>query len=82
MTASSFTSVSLEPPLILVCVNETAQLWPILKKAGRFTVNLLPEGHEHTSAHFAGQPIENYDPLSPEESPLHKGALSTLRFKT
>lgn len=35
MTASSFTSVSLEPPLILVCINETAQLWPLLEKAGR-----------------------------------------------
>lgn len=82
MTASSFTSVSLEPPLILVCINETAHLWPVLEKAGRFTVNLLPEGHEHTSAHFAGRPIEGYDPLSREESPVLKGALATLHCKT
>lgn len=78
MTASSFTGVSLNPPLILVCIAETSLLWPVLEKAGRFTVNLLPEGHEHTSAHFSGHTIEGYDPLSPEESPALKGALATL----
>ncbi len=82
MTASSFTSVSLEPPLILVCINETAQLWPVLEAAGRFTVNLLPEGHEQTSAHFAGRPIEGYTPLAGEESPVLTGALATLHCKT
>lgn len=82
MTASSFTGVSLNPPLILVCIAETALLWPVLEKAGRFTVNLLPEGHEHTSAHFAGQAIEGYDPLSREESPALKDALATLHCKT
>ncbi len=82
MTASSFTSVSLEPPLILVCINETAQLWPLLEKAGRFTVNLLAEGQEHTSAHFAGRPIEGYEPLSSEEIPALEGALATLHCQT
>ncbi len=82
MTASSFTSVSLEPPLILVCINETAQLWPLLEKAGRFTVNLLSEEQEHTSAHFAGRPIEGYEPLLGEEYPVLKGALASLYCKT
>ncbi|MER3482104.1 MAG: MFS transporter [Meiothermus sp.] len=82
MTASSFTSVSLEPPLVLVCVNQNAHIWPILEKAGRFTVNLLPEGHEHTSAHFAGRPIEGYDPLSGEGNPVLQGALATLHCRT
>ncbi|MCS7068066.1 MAG: flavin reductase family protein [Meiothermus sp.] len=82
MTASSFTSVSLEPPLILVCINENTQLWPLLEKAGRFSVNLLAEGHEHTSAHFAGRPIEGYDPLSRGESPTLEGALATLHCQT
>jgi flavin reductase (NADH) len=82
MTASSFTSVSLDPPLILVCVNEAAHLWPILQRAERFTVNLLPEGHEHTSGHFAGRPIDGYDPLIGEEYPVLEGALATLHCKT
>ncbi|GIW35097.1 4-hydroxyphenylacetate 3-monooxygenase reductase subunit [Meiothermus sp.] len=82
MTASSFTSVSLEPPLILVCINETAQLWPVLEQAGRFTVNLLAEGHEHTSAHFAGRPLDGYQPLTDEDSPALEGALATLYCRT
>lgn len=82
MTASSFTSVSLEPPLVLVCISETAHLWPTLEKARRFTVNLLPEGHEHTSSHFAGRPIDGYDPLTSEEIPVLEGALATLHCKT
>ena len=82
MTASSFTSVSLEPPLVLVCINQTAHLWPVLEAAGKFTINLLPEGHEHTSLHFAGAPIKGYDPLSPEEYPVLEGALATLFCKT
>jgi len=73
---------SLEPPLILVCINQTAHLWPVLEKAGRFTVNLLSEAHEHTSAHFAGQRIEGYDPLSHGESPVLEAALATLHCKT
>ncbi len=82
MTASSFTSVSLEPPLILVCIHQSAQLLPVLEKAGRFSVNLLAENHAHTSAHFAGQPIEGYQPLSSEETPALRGALATLYCRT
>ncbi|GEM83121.1 MAG: 4-hydroxyphenylacetate 3-monooxygenase reductase component [Meiothermus sp.] len=82
MTASSFTSVSLEPPLILVCINEGAQLWPVLEQAGRFTVNLLAEGHEHTSAHFSGRPLDGYQPLTDEDSPALEGALATLYCRT
>ncbi len=82
MTASSFTSVSLEPPLILVCVNQNAHLWPILEQAGRFTVNLLAEDHEHTSGHFAGRPIDGYDPLTGDEIPALQEALATLHCKT
>ncbi|RIH87133.1 4-hydroxyphenylacetate 3-monooxygenase reductase component [Meiothermus luteus] len=82
MTASSFTSVSLEPPLVLVCVNRSALLWPVLEKAGRFSVNLLKEGHEHTSAHFAGQPLKGYAPLNEEEVPALEEALATLYCRT
>lgn len=82
MTASSFTSVSLEPPLILVCINESTHLWPLLDRAGGFTVNLLAEGHEHTSAHFAGRPIDGFEPLSQEGSPVLEGALATLHCQT
>jgi len=53
LTASSFTSVSLHPPLILVCVSQKAQSYPAIKAAGRFAVNILSTGQEAVSRRFA-----------------------------
>ena len=53
MTASSFTSVSLEPSLILVCVDQEARLLPYLKRQGRFGVNILKDTQQALSEHFA-----------------------------
>ncbi|MER3479007.1 MAG: MFS transporter [Meiothermus sp.] len=76
MTASSFTSVSLEPPLILVCVDEDAHLLPVLERSGRFAVNILAQGQEPISAHFAGKPAPGLEPLGPDLA--IEGALATL----
>lgn len=53
LTASSFTSVSLDPPLILVCVSQKAQSYPAIRAAGRFAVNILCMGQEAVSRRFA-----------------------------
>ena len=53
LTASSFTSVSLHPPLILVCVSQKAQSYPAIQAAGRFAVNILSRGQESASRRFA-----------------------------
>ena len=53
MTANSFTSVSLDPPLILVCVDKKAQLLPLLKERQRFGVSILKEDQEAISEYFA-----------------------------
>ncbi len=53
LTASAFTSVSLIPPLILVCVDQQAQCYPALKAHGRFAVNILATDQEPLSRHFA-----------------------------
>lgn len=53
LTASSFTSVSLHPPLILVCVSQKAQSYPAIQAAGRFAVNILSWGQESASRRFA-----------------------------
>lgn len=76
MTASSFSSVSLEPPLILICIGEDAHLLPVLERSGRFAVNILAEGQERISDHFAGKPIPNLEPLGPDLAIA--GALATL----
>ena len=53
MTANSFTSVSLEPLLILVSVDEDARMLPLLKKKKRFGVSVLKVGQEKISEFFA-----------------------------
>jgi flavin reductase (DIM6/NTAB) family NADH-FMN oxidoreductase RutF len=53
MTANAFTSVSLDPPLILICVNRDALLHESVVLAGSFAVSVLGAGQEHLARHFA-----------------------------
>jgi flavin reductase (DIM6/NTAB) family NADH-FMN oxidoreductase RutF len=53
LTASAFTSVSLNPPMILVCVAQNAQSYETLRGADRFAVNILGGGQESLSNRFA-----------------------------
>ncbi|WP_018465799.1 4-hydroxyphenylacetate 3-monooxygenase reductase subunit [Calidithermus timidus] len=78
MTASSFSSLSLRPPLVLVCIDEGANLLGLLERSQRFVINLLAEGQQAVSNHFAGRPGTNLDfePLNPDLS--IEGALATL----
>lgn len=45
MAASSFTSVSLEPPLVSVCVARSSTTWPVLARADRLGVSVLASDH-------------------------------------
>jgi flavin reductase (DIM6/NTAB) family NADH-FMN oxidoreductase RutF len=53
MTANSFTSVSLEPPLVLVCVLRTARMHQAILDSGAFGVSMLAAGQEHIARYFA-----------------------------
>lgn len=53
MTANAFTSVSLDPMLILVCVDHKAKILPLLQKKKRFGISVLKHGHEAISEYFA-----------------------------
>jgi flavin reductase (DIM6/NTAB) family NADH-FMN oxidoreductase RutF len=53
MTANSFTSVSLDPMLILVCVDHRAKMLPLLEKKKHFGVSVLKAGQEAISEYFA-----------------------------
>jgi flavin reductase (DIM6/NTAB) family NADH-FMN oxidoreductase RutF len=53
MTANSFTSVSLEPMLILVCVDERAKILAMLQKKKRFGISVLKQGQQAISEYFA-----------------------------
>ncbi len=53
LTANSFTSVSLDPPLLLVCIANTAGTAPALRGATHFGVNVLQIGQQPASNRFA-----------------------------
>ncbi|MEK6711709.1 MAG: flavin reductase family protein [Nitrospinota bacterium] len=55
MTANAFASVSLEPPLVLVCVDHRANSLEIIRRAKRFAVNFLAEEQKALSDWFAGK---------------------------
>ena len=55
LTANSFTSVSLDPPLLLVCIANNAGSAAVLQQAERFAVNVLQIGQQPTSNRFAGR---------------------------
>jgi flavin reductase (DIM6/NTAB) family NADH-FMN oxidoreductase RutF len=53
MTANSFTSVSLDPPLILVCVDQHARLLSYVMEKRRFGLSILNESQQELSLYFA-----------------------------
>jgi flavin reductase (DIM6/NTAB) family NADH-FMN oxidoreductase RutF len=61
MTANSFTSVSLDPLLILVCIDHNARLLSYLKEQRRFGVNILKDSQQAFSEHFASPQLDPAD---------------------
>ena len=56
MTANSFTSVCMEPPVVLVCVAHGTNTFVFLEKVGRFGVNILRKEQEELGGYFAKRP--------------------------
>lgn len=53
MTASSFSSVSLDPPLVLVCADKTSHTLPMIRESKVFAVNVLADDQHELSTRFA-----------------------------
>jgi flavin reductase (DIM6/NTAB) family NADH-FMN oxidoreductase RutF len=53
LTATAVTSLSLDPPLVLVCVERSANSHDCIHQAGAFSVNILPESAERVARRFA-----------------------------
>jgi flavin reductase (DIM6/NTAB) family NADH-FMN oxidoreductase RutF len=85
MTANSFTSVSLDPPLVLVCVDRDAVMHRLLSTTGYFGVSVLAVGQQAAARHFADRSralgAAEFDavdwlPGRVTEVPLIKGAVA------
>ena len=55
LTATSVTSLSAEPPRLLVCINRNSSAWPLLAEYRSFGVNLLDAGQQDLADRFAGR---------------------------
>lgn len=60
-TANSFTSVSLDPPLLLVCIGKAALSCETFANAGQFAVNILSDDQKDVSGLFASQSAEKFE---------------------
>ncbi len=87
MTANSFTSVSLSPPLVLVCVMRTAAIHQAIVDCGSFAVSVLAAPQEHVARHFANHSrprgrrefdIVGWEPGPRTGAPIIQGALAWL----
>lgn len=54
MAINSITSVSLDPPLIAICIDNKSSTWPQIRSTGSFTVSILPSHHHHAPRQFSG----------------------------
>ncbi len=61
MTVSAFCSVSLEPPLILICIEKNASVYDALTKAPGFAVNILSAKQEQIARRFAIIDIDRFE---------------------
>lgn len=85
MTVTAFSSVSVDPPLILVCCSLDSTTLEVISDAGAFAVNVLAEGQDRLSNHFASSLTESdrFAGVVHREGealgmPLLDGALATL----
>jgi len=86
ITVNALSSVSLDPPLVMVALDRRRFLTPIVRAAGRYAVSILSEDQQALSDCFAGAPVEpgrldfcgaSWHP-GPTGLPLLDGAIATL----
>ena len=66
MTVSAFSSLSLDPPLVLMCIDHSASVYNSLCKAPCFIANILSEGQEAIARRFAETSGNRFDGIGYE----------------
>lgn len=81
-TATSFSALSMDPPLVLVCLNKSADCRPAFESADALAVHILRSNQAHIAKAFAAKGADKYEGLSTSEGiggvPLLDGVLSRL----
>jgi flavin reductase (DIM6/NTAB) family NADH-FMN oxidoreductase RutF len=61
LTVNSFTSLSLAPPLVLVCIDHEASLHPAMTACSHFVINILAAGQEALARRFAAPESDRFE---------------------
>ncbi len=79
LTCQSFSSVSLNPPLVMFCPSKTSRAWPLMRQAGFFCVNILSADQQEISNAMATKGAEKFEGVdwrpSPTGAPVIDGVL-------
>ena len=82
LAANSFTSVSLEPPLVAFCAAHESTTWPRIRAARRFCVNVLAEDQEDVCRVFAAKGADRFGQIgwrpAPSGAPVLADALAWI----
>ena len=89
MTVNSFTSVSLDPPMVLWCAERGSRTLALVQESGVYGVSVLGEHQVDLSQHFAGRWTEGVDRFAGIDCfdgpatgcPLLRGALATFECR-
>jgi flavin reductase (DIM6/NTAB) family NADH-FMN oxidoreductase RutF len=85
ITVSAFCSVSLEPPMVLICIEKTTGSHYAFGESGAFVVNILSSEQSGISEHFASRSDEKFGDvrhrLNEDGVPVLSDAIATLRCK-
>ncbi|MEV4114966.1 flavin reductase family protein [Nonomuraea sp. NPDC049695] len=85
-TASSFSSVSLDPPQILVCIARTAHCYPAFMSSDGFAVNVLTGTQENVARRFAQHDVDKFAGLpfgaGERDLPILQDALAVFQCAT
>jgi flavin reductase (DIM6/NTAB) family NADH-FMN oxidoreductase RutF len=85
LTVNAFASLSLDPPLVLVCVDKGAQCYSCFVESKIFAVNVLSDGQEEISRRFATRGVQKFDGIAWRRSEsglaLLDGAIGNIECK-
>lgn len=86
MAASSFTSLSMEPPLVLFCPAKSSTTWARISEAGHYAVNVLGVEHEDVSRQMSSKAVDKFAGLrwhtEASGSPVLDDALGWIDCRT
>jgi len=85
MTVASFASLSLHPPLVLVCIEKSVKTHDVIAAAGKFGVSILAQSQADISNRFASKSDDKFSGVAVRRGelglPLIEGAICTIECR-